>query len=147
MCLTMFAAEPPRLVVAGAICRRGRVLIAQRPPNKELAGMWAFPGGKVETSEHPYEALARELREELNIVVTEATPLAFAAQTHGPRHLVILLYMCEAWRGEPVGFEGQNIEWVRIDDLERYEMVTADKQLIGPLRASQYAGSRAVDQT
>ena len=122
----MFAAEPPQLVVAGVLCRSGRVLIAQRPPNKDMAGMWEFPGGKVETSEHPDAALTRELREELNIVVTEATPLAFASQTHGARPLVVLLYMCEAWRGEPVGFEGQTIEWAHMDDLERYEMAAAD---------------------
>ena len=96
-----------------------RVLIAQRPPGKALAGLWEFPGGKVESGERPEDALIRELREELGIVVKEPclAPLAFASHAYPDFHLLMPLYVCRRWEGTVVAQEGQQLAWVRPNRL------------------------------
>ncbi len=120
------------LVVAGALCRDGTVLISHRHEGKPMGGMWEFPGGKVEFSEDPEEALARELLEELGISVKGLRPISFA--TH--EDMVLLLFRVETWDGEPRGNEGQSIEWVDVDALEQYVMPRVDAALLAPLRTS-----------
>ena len=123
-----------QLVVAGALCRRGRVLVAQRLRGDDV-GKWEFPGGKVEPGESPEAGLTRELREELGVDIAESAlfPIAFAsvARSDSP-HLVLLLYGCDSWSGTPRGREGQEIAWV--NDLEDIEMPAADLSLIAPVR-------------
>ena len=104
------------LVVAGALCRREdkHVLLAQRQKGKAMAGLWEFPGGQVETGEAPKAALIRELREELGITATDLTPLAFASKSCD---LLLLLWSCVAWEGEPSGVEGRALRWVHANDL------------------------------
>ena len=108
------------LVVAAALIRERRVLIAQRPEGKRLAGLWEFPGGKLEPNESPEAGLARELAEELQISVdlTAFTPLAFASMSEENFNLLMPLYSAYSWDGEPVGAEGQNLRWVTADELE-----------------------------
>jgi len=114
----------------------GRVLIAQRPPQKAMAGLWEFPGGKVELKERPEEALIRELREELGIGVKEAclAPLTFVSYLYTEFHLLMLLYVCRRWDGEPQPLEHTAISWVRPRDLRSYPMPPADLPLIPMLR-------------
>ena len=126
------ARDFPTLVVAAALCQGGKVLISQRPAGKPGAGLWEFPGGKVEEGETPEEALRRELEEELGVVVSDAYPISFAYDAH----LVLLLFACACWTGEPAGKEGQPIRWVTLDELEQHEMLALDEALICPLRAS-----------
>jgi 8-oxo-dGTP diphosphatase len=110
----------------------GRVLIAQRPEGKPMAGLWEFPGGKVETNERPETALIRELHEELGIDVTEAclAPLTFASHTYDDFHLLMPLYVCRRWKGDVTAREGQAIAWVRPIKLRDYKMPPADLPLI-----------------
>ena len=123
----------PRLVVAAALCRDGEVLISQRPQGKPGAGFWEFPGGKVEPGEGLEDALHRELEEELGVIVGEAQPVTFASDTQG--QIVLLLFLCRAWEGEPAGKEGQTMSWVSLDELEQQKMLTLDEKMISPLRA------------
>jgi 8-oxo-dGTP diphosphatase len=113
----------------------GRVLIAQRPEGKQLAGMWEFPGGKVEPGERPEETLIRELHEELGIVVREAclAPLTFASHAYDGFHLLMPLYMCRRWDGFAAAREGQALKWVRPARLRDYPMPPADEPLIPAL--------------
>ncbi len=113
----------------------GRVLIARRPPGKSMAGLWEFPGGKVEAGETPEAALARELKEELGIDVAPAcfAPLTFASHRYDEFHLVMLLYACRRWQGTATAHEGQALKWVRPAELFDYDMPPADKPLIAPL--------------
>jgi 8-oxo-dGTP diphosphatase len=110
----------------------GRVLIAQRPEGKQLAGLWEFPGGKVEAGERPEETLIRELREELGIAVQEAclAPLTFASHAYETFHLLMPLYVCRRWDGFVQPREGQALKWVRPRDLASYPMPPADEPLI-----------------
>lgn len=114
----------------------GRVLLAQRPEGKSMAGMWEFPGGKVETGETPEIALIRELQEELGINTWESclAPLTFASHTYESFHLLMPLFACRKWEGIPKAQEGQNLAWVRPDRLREYEMPPADIPLIPILR-------------
>ncbi len=126
------------LVVAVALIDAdGRVLIAQRPEGKQLAGLWEFPGGKVEPGERPEETLIRELNEELGIVVKEAclAPLTFASYGYENFHLLMPLYVCRRWEGTPRSAEGQAIKWVRPQALRDYPMPPADEPLIPHLLA------------
>ena len=113
----------------------GRVLIAQRPEGKSMAGLWEFPGGKVDPGERPEVALIRELKEELGIVVNEAclAPLTFASHTYEDFHLLMPLYVCRRWEGTVAPHEGQKLAWVRPNRLKEYPMPPADIPLISHL--------------
>ena len=124
------------LVVACALINSdGRVLIAQRPEGKMMAGLWEFPGGKVEVGERPEESLIRELNEELGIVVKEAclAPLTFASHVYPDFHLLMPLYVCRRWEGFVEGREKQRLKWVRPTELRNYPMPPADEPLISHL--------------
>ena len=121
------------LVVACALVDADkRVLLAQRPPGKALAGLWEFPGGKVEPGERPEVTLIRELKEEIGISVSEAclAPLTFASHAYPDFHLLMPLYICRRWEGLAVAREGQTLAWVRVNKLRDYPMPPADLPLI-----------------
>lgn len=125
------------LVVASALVDvDGRVLIAKRPPGRSLAGLWEFPGGKVEAGETPEEALIRELREELGIEVQQPclAPFTFASHAYETFHLLMPLFICRKWGGEVSPREGQEIAWVRAARLGDYPMPPADVPLVAMLR-------------
>ena len=131
------AEVPIILVVAVALVDvDGRVLIAQRPEGKSMAGLWEFPGGKVEPGETPEHALIRELQEEIGIDVTEncLAPFTFASHRYDDFHLLMPLYVCRVWNGAVVAREGQTLKWVRALDLKDYPMPPADIPLIAMLR-------------
>jgi 8-oxo-dGTP diphosphatase len=109
-----------------------RVLIAQRPPGKALAGFWEFPGGKLDPGERPEQALIRELHEEIGITVQEAclAPLTFASHAYDDFHLLMPLYICRRWEGQVIAREGQTLAWVRANRLREYKMPAADIPLI-----------------
>jgi len=125
------------LVVATALIDiDGRVLIARRPEGKEMAGLWEFPGGKMEAGERPEETAIRELREELSIDVTEAclAPLTFASHAYETFDLLMPLFVCRRWGGSIAPLEGQDIAWVKPVRLGDYEMPAADRPLVAILR-------------
>lgn len=115
----------------------GRVLLAQRPAGKPMAGLWEFPGGKVESGELPEETLIRELKEELAITVREAclAPLTFASHSYPDFHLLMPLYVCRRWEGTVTAMEKQQLAWVKPNRLRDYEMPPADVPLIAHLMA------------
>jgi len=115
----------------------GRVLLAQRPEGKSMAGLWEFPGGKIEAGETPEQSLIRELEEELGIVVKEAclAPLTFASHSYPDFHLLMPLYVCRRWEGTVTAREGQQLAWVRPNRLRDYPMPPADIPLIPHLTA------------
>jgi 8-oxo-dGTP diphosphatase len=124
------------LVVAAALVDEdNRVLIAQRPEGKQLAGLWEFPGGKLDPGERPEDALIRELAEELGITVKAPclAPLTFASHAYDEFHLLMPLYVCRKWEGFVTPAEGQAVKWVRPKELRRYPMPPADAPLIAPL--------------
>jgi 8-oxo-dGTP diphosphatase len=130
------------LVVAVALIDAdGRVLIAQRPEGKQLAGLWEFPGGKMEPGERPEETLIRELREELGIAVKAAclAPLTFASHAYDDFHLLMPLYACRRWEGFVQSRENQALKWVRPAALRDYPMPPADEPLI-PVLVDLLAG-------
>ena len=125
------------LVAACALIdAEGRILIAQRPPTKSMAGLWEFPGGKVEPGERPEQTVIREMREELGISIEEAAlaPLVFASHSYSDFHLLMPLFLCGSWKGSPRPNEGQNIAWVRPSELGNYPMPPADVPLIAQIR-------------
>ena len=125
------------LVAAAALIDRdNRILLAQRPDGKAMAGLWEFPGGKIEAGETPETALIRELNEELGIDVTKAclAPFTFASHAYDGFHLVMPLYICRKWRGDVTPREGQQITWVRVNKLRTYPMPPADEPLIAMLQ-------------
>src|SRR5690606_20754447 len=125
--------KPILLVVACALVDAdSRLLLAQRPQGKTLAGLWEFPGAEVEVGELPEDTLIRELRQELGITTKTSclAPLTFASHTYESFHLLMPLYICRRYEGVPVGQEGQAIKWVRTRDLRNYPMPPADQPLI-----------------
>lgn len=110
----------------------GRVLMAKRPEGKSLAGLWEFPGGKVESGERPEDALIRELKEELGINIEHSclAPLTFASHAYPDFHLLMPLYVCRRWKGIAQALEGQELKWVRAKDLRALPMPPADLPLI-----------------
>ena len=138
-----FASKDMLLVSAVALIDcDGRVLIAQRPEGKPMAGLWEFPGGKIETGETPETALIRELDEELGINTAASclAPLSFASHSYGPSdnrpafHLLMMLYVCRRWQGRPQPIEGGALKWVRPQQLRDYPMPGADIPLIAALQ-------------
>jgi 8-oxo-dGTP diphosphatase len=125
------------LVAAAALIDvDGRVLVCQRPPGKQLAGLWEFPGGKVEAGETPEECLIRELQEELGITVTEAclAPFVFASHGYESFHLIMPLYLCRRWDGVVTAKEHSGLAWVKPSRLGDYPMPLADAPLVAWLR-------------
>jgi 8-oxo-dGTP diphosphatase len=125
-----------QIVVACALLDADRrVLITQRPPGKRMAGLWEFPGGKIEPGERPEEALIRELREELGIEVQEAclAPLTFASHAYQDFVLLMPLFVCRRWSGTPEGREGQALKWVPPARLREFPMPPADEPLVPAL--------------
>jgi 8-oxo-dGTP diphosphatase len=128
-----------KLVLVSAVAlidKDGRVLLAQRPEGKSMAGLWEFPGGKVEAGETPEQALIRELHEELGIDTWASclAPLTFASHAYDDFHLLMPLFACRKWEGVPASQEGQTLRWVRPEDLRSYPMPPADIPLIPILR-------------
>jgi 8-oxo-dGTP diphosphatase len=129
--------RPILLVAAAALVDvDNRVLITRRPPGRSMAGLWEFPGGKVEAGETPEAALRRELFEELGIDVcpTCLSPLTFASHAYADFHLLMPLYLCRQWDGTITARESQELAWVRATRLKDYAMPPADEPLIAPLR-------------
>jgi 8-oxo-dGTP diphosphatase len=127
----------PLLLVAAAalIDKDGRILVAQRPTGKPMAGLWEFPGGKVKEGETPEFALCREIEEELGIEVRECcfTPIAFASHSYDDFHLLMPLYVCRMWKGMITPREGQAVKWMRVNELYSLQMPAADVPLIAQL--------------
>jgi 8-oxo-dGTP diphosphatase len=113
----------------------GRVLLAQRPPGKPMAGLWEFPGGKIETGERPEQTLIRELKEELGIDVREdcLAPLTFASHAYPDFHLLMPLYVCRRWEGPVTALEAQQLAWVKPNRLRDNDMPPADVPLVSHL--------------
>ena len=133
------APAPGRIVLVSAVAlidADGRVLLAQRPEGKSLAGLWEFPGGKVETGETPEAALIRELKEELDIDTWASclAPLTFASHSYDDFHLLMPLFACRKWQGTVRSLEGQQLAWVKPNRLRDYPMPPADLPLIPILR-------------
>jgi 8-oxo-dGTP diphosphatase len=132
-------AAPGMLLVSAAalIDRDGRVLVQRRPPGTAMAGLWEFPGGKIEPGETPEAALVRELDEELGIVVDHSclAPAAFASEPLGDRHLLLLLYVLRKWQGMAEPRQATELRWVRPVELHALAMPPADRPLIGLLEA------------
>ena len=123
----------PIVLVAACVLLdgEGRVLLAKRPEGRPLAGLWEFPGGKIEASEEPEDALLRELREELGIAIAkqDLAPLTFASHAYPDFHLLMPVYLCRRWDGEVTAHEGQAFLWVKPDWLHLYDMPPADASL------------------
>ena len=132
--MIMAVASAPLVLVAAAalIDADGRVLIQERPAGKPMAGLWEFPGGKVEPGERPEQTLIRELHEEIGIDVSEPclAPLTFASYAYDNFHLLMPLYICRRWEGLAITREGQQLAWVRANKLRDYPMPPADIPLI-----------------
>lgn len=125
------------VVAVALVDADGRILLQQRPPGKNLAGLWEFPGGKIEPGETPEAALIRELAEELGISVSTAclAPATFASAPLGDRHLLLLLFVCRKWQGTPRAIEASALTWVRPVQMHTLPMPPADRPLIGLIEA------------
>ncbi len=130
--------NPTMVVVAAALTDSGgRILLQQRSPERSMAGLWEFPGGKVEPGELPEAALARELAEELGIGVEQAElhPACFASARVGERHMILLLFICRRWSGEPRPLDASALQWLAPGEMEGLAMPPADRPLIPMLEA------------
>jgi 8-oxo-dGTP diphosphatase len=130
--------NPTMIVVAAALVDpEGRVLLQQRSPGRAMAGLWEFPGGKLEPGELPETALVRELEEELGIAVDSAclAPATFASAPVGDRHMILLLYICRKWRETPAPLDASGLKWLRPNQMDPGEMPPADQPLIGLLES------------
>lgn len=128
--------NPTLMVVAAALAdAEGRVLLQQRAPGRPMAGLWEFPGGKVEPDERPEAALVRELREELGIEIDEShlVPAAFASADNAGRHMLLLLYLCREWEGEPQALDAAALKWLKPGEMMVGEMPPADVPLVAAL--------------
>ena len=126
------------IVVAAALVGADRkVLLQQRAPGRSMAGLWEFPGGKVEQGETPEAALGRELHEELGIDVAEhrLVPACFASAPNAGAHMILLLYICREWSGEPRPLDASGLKWLEVGEMDPEEMPPADRPLIGLLDA------------
>lgn len=146
--LTLERVGRMRLVLVAAaalIDGNGAVLLAQRPEGKSLAGLWEFPGGKIEAGERPESALCRELFEELGVDVAPADlePLGFASHTYEDFHLLMPLWTTRTWQGQPRGREGQALAWVQPEALQDYPMPAADLPLIPVLSSHLFQSQNA----
>ena len=137
--MTKTSPTPLPIILVSAVAlidTDGRVLLARRPAGKSMAGLWEFPGGKVEPGETPEAALIRELKEELGIDTKESclAPFTFASHAYEKFHLLMPLYVCRRWTGTVTAQEGQELTWARPNKLGDYEMPPADKPLVAMLR-------------
>jgi 8-oxo-dGTP diphosphatase len=125
------------VVTAALVDPTGRILLQQRAHGRSMAGLWEFPGGKVEQGELPEEALIREIEEELGIGIGAQAlrPACFASAPLGEGHLLLLLYLCREWRGDPAPLDASALKWVRVEEMLADEMPPADRPLIGLLSA------------
>jgi 8-oxo-dGTP diphosphatase len=123
------------VVAAALINSEGQALVQMRAADRSMAGLWEFPGGKVELNERPEDALVRELREELGIKVQpdDLIPLSFASAPLGQKHLLLLLYTCRNWIGEPASLDAEAVQWCRIEELQTLDMPPADVPLVKAL--------------
>jgi len=129
-------------VIAGALFdERGRILIAQRPPGKHMAGGWEFPGGKLEVDEQPFAGLQRELREELGVEVHEARPLIAYEHAYADRRVLLDLWLVSRFTGTPASVEGQALQWVTLDQLETVGLLDADRPMIPALRGARHSSA------
>lgn len=141
-CLNVASGGPlpplPLLLVAAVamVDVDGRVLLARRPEGKAMAGLWEFPGGKVNSEETPEACVVRELREELDVDITESclAPFTFASHRYEDAHLLMPLYLCRVWKGTPTALEGQALRWLRPHAMAGLAMPPADAPLIAMLR-------------
>lgn len=126
------------VVAAALIDHNQNILVQQRPQGKPMAGLWEFPGGKVEAGETPEEALVRELEEELGVVVEIGvlSPIAFASEPLGDKHLLLLLYTCRDWIGEAQNLESSAMKWLPLAELQHLDMPPADIPLVAQLMAA-----------
>ena len=124
------------VVAVALIDEESRVLLAQRPSGKQMAGLWEFPGGKIEKGETPELALVRELKEELGIDILDSclTPLTFASHRYKDFHLIMPLYVCRIWQGIVTEMEGQNFVWAYPKEFDKFSMLPADISLIKALK-------------
>lgn len=125
------------VVAVALVDAERRILLQQRAPDRAMAGLWEFPGGKMESGELPEAALARELEEELGIIVEADSlePACFASAPVGERHMLLLLYICRTWRGEPRPLDASALKWLRPGEMRAEEMPPADRPLIALLDA------------
>jgi 8-oxo-dGTP diphosphatase len=125
------------VVAAALVDPERRVLLQRRAPGRAMAGLWEFPGGKVEAGELPEDALAREIEEELGIAIEsrDLVPACFASAPMGERHMILLLYLCRRWEGEPRPLDASALKWLRPDEMRAEEMPPADQPLIALLDA------------
>lgn len=123
------------VVAAALINAEGQALVQKRAADRSMAGLWEFPGGKVELNERPEDALVRELREELGVAVQpdDLIPLSFASAPLGDRHLLLLLYVCRNWKGEPAPLDAEAVQWCHIEQLQKLDMPPADVPLVKAL--------------
>ena len=131
--------KPEKVVQVSAVVlvdRDGRVLLAKRPEGKSMAGLWEFPGGKIENNETPETALVRELKEELDIDTSETclAPLTFVSHAYDTFHLLMMVFVCRQWQGMIHAKENQEFSWVSIKDINKYDMPPADKPIIPVLQ-------------